>query len=832
MASPANKKTSSSPPIPNRPNPKPRNSEAGDPMRRSFGGNPFPTNSRANNPSDLTRRNSFGGREDKENETKPIQTYPKTSKHFMSPTISAVSKINPSPRKKVLADKNELPRSEVVKGLILEEETTKTHRVVSKSCVSFSDVVHEIVDIDVEVKKKLEGSSHDDDMTVTDFDHESEVLDEEKKKGIVYSDPRFMISPRSSVPYTSPEFAASSGEADALAPYDPNKNFLSPRPQFLHYRPNPRIEKRFDECKQLEELFISEGSSSSDTELSAEESANSEEQEELASHESEAEAVVEEEETVEQLEAESDEEMVCESVEETSQAPKQSGSRKLKFLGLFLALALGYMLVSAAPIDLLKESPFYEFHIPREVTEFAKANNLEKLSEKLWTLTESSLVIVDKLVSRLGGGTEEYVPLKFHNLTYNQEDYSVFQPISEVPLQEKSRGGEYNLEDGYDNEFEEESGVEKISEDGEAESYEFDEETEMESGTDTELHEGEGDLEAFLEDVLELNIEEHKESGVNPEEKLETGSTKKDQEEELEEAESEAININQQDVESAAINVHQQKDSDVAGAEVGSEEGFEETVVEAIDDLHLEMQQSEVNNGAASGSEEGFEETAAETSDDLHPKLQQSEVADAESVPEEGLGEVLYPKTDAESELEEGFGDIASEANDDVHPKVRSFVKEMIVLASTVVVLLAAVAFLFSKKTKPVSASAPKQAPESKKLNLSHVPVENLMKEELSSLNFREEEEVDDRVSKNSFHSNKKKKDSEEHQSGEGGEKSHGSRNLRRESMASSASEYSVGSFSYGSFTTYEKIPIKTGDREEEMITPVRRSSRLRNHKL
>ncbi|KAL3614290.1 hypothetical protein CASFOL_042364 [Castilleja foliolosa] len=33
---------------------------------------------------------------------------------------------------------------------------------------------------------------------------------------------------------------------------------------------------------------------------------------------------------------------------------------------------------------------------------------------------------------------------------------------------------------------------------------------------------------------------------------------------------------------------------------------------------------------------------------------------------------------------------------------------------------------------------------------------------------------------------------------------------------------------SYGSFTTYEKIPIKNEYGEEEIITPVRRSSRIR----
>ncbi|KAF5936979.1 hypothetical protein HYC85_024485 [Camellia sinensis] len=51
----------------------------------------------------------------------------------------------------------------------------------------------------------------------------------------------------------------------------------------------------------------------------------------------------------------------------------------------------------------------------------------------------------------------------------------------------------------------------------------------------------------------------------------------------------------------------------------------------------------------------------------------------------------------------------------------------------------------------------------------------------------------------------------------------------KRESLASS-SEYSIES--YGSFTTYEKIPIKHGCGEEEIVTPVRRSSRIKNHQV
>ncbi|CAH1423904.1 unnamed protein product [Lactuca virosa] len=39
---------------------------------------------------------------------------------------------------------------------------------------------------------------------------------------------------------TSPIIA--SFDADPLPPYDPKNNFLSSRPQFLRYKPNPRIE--------------------------------------------------------------------------------------------------------------------------------------------------------------------------------------------------------------------------------------------------------------------------------------------------------------------------------------------------------------------------------------------------------------------------------------------------------------------------------------------------------------------------------------------------------------------------------------------------------------
>ncbi|PHT26220.1 hypothetical protein CQW23_34170 [Capsicum baccatum] len=50
----------------------------------------------------------------------------------------------------------------------------------------------------------------------------------------------------------------------------------------------------------------------------------------------------------------------------------------------------------------------------------------------------------------------------------------------------------------------------------------------------------------------------------------------------------------------------------------------------------------------------------------------------------------------------------------------------------------------------------------------------------------------------------------------------------RRESLA--ASEFSMGSPSYGSFTTYVRIPAKHASGGEEVIIPVRRSSRIKSH--
>ncbi|XP_019091009.1 PREDICTED: uncharacterized protein LOC104743343 [Camelina sativa] len=780
--------SSSSPSMPSRPNPKPRNSETGDLMRRSFRGNPFS--------ADSSRRNSLGKESsnlvefgDKENDKDLISSNVvvnkglKVSKHFMSPTISAVSKINPSPRKKILSDKNEMSRS----------FDKAHHQVKSSSSVSFSDVIS-IIGGEIRIDEKEESY---DDITVTDLDENLENKSDDGSS--------FKISPLPppppSVPYTFPVFE--SHEVDPMvAPYDPKKNYLSPRPQFLHYKPNPRI--RFNECKQLEELF----SSSSETDLSAEDSQQEEEvdsQEVAVKAETEEILDVDGEECLEAAESDKEVDVVCESVEEeTHQVSKQSRFKMSKLLGWIMVLGVAYVLlvssVAFTQPSIIEGSPFYQFHIPKEIV-MSASESFEQLGEKLRMCAESSLVYIDKLISSLRE-EEGYGPFQFHNLTNLLDDKSLSDSVFQTT------GGEISV-DGFlvdsqdwssEMDIEEEIvGHQEPEEEPETSgefSLEYDEQAENkvnggEIYSEPLSEEGKGGQETEVVE-RQREYEENDQKNIEEGHESETGFTHND-EKNMEESESNAHHQHD-DVESATISGHQQKETEVGNAETVSEE-------------------------------EGVGEISFGVSE---------EVTDVEH-------------DGNEVEEESGFGESVNDAGSE--GIALSNQKKAVVVFSTVMVLLAAAAaagFLLAKKmTKPVKMQQREDCePTTVSATVEHVPVENLIKERLSSLNFKEEEEEvgDDRerevssfpsemsfsFSKNkSLHScSNNRDDLKEYQSGGGGKKSNDS----GESMASSASEYSIGTVSYGSFTTYEKIQKRSGHKEKEMITPVRRSSRIRNH--
>ncbi|CAN6885838.1 unnamed protein product [Brassica oleracea] len=812
---------SSSPSIPSRPNPKPRNSETGDLMRRSFRASPFP--------GKITRGPESG---DKENQiSDAVVKAPKPSKNFMSPTISAVSKINPSPRKKILSEKNELSRS-----------FDKSHHHVTqvRSSVTFCDVVSFIGEEDKDKdqifigEKKKEEESHD--VTVTDMDDSS-----------------FDVSPLpASVPFTFPAFEANEVDA-SVTPYDPKKNYLSPRPQFLHYRPNPRIE-----CKQLEELFTSE-SSSSETDLSAEESQHEEEvvspesveevaeesqqveelvlaveevayQEGLVSVEEEGEVTLEESDDEEHLEAveseEKEEVVVGESTEETRQLSKQSCFKTSKLFGWMLVLGLAYTLlvfsVTLTLPNISQDSHVYKFHIPPEIAKSAR-ESFEQFSEKLRLWAGSSLVYMDKLISSLRE-EEGYGSFQFHNLTGVLEETrlsdAVFQPTSG----EISVAG--SLVDSLD--------------------LSFETDTEEESGVTQEPEELESSGEINLEDVYEEDSNELEQESEGGEITLAT-----------------VTEVNVGEVYSESLSEEEEEEEEESGGQ--ATDGVEEQRKSEKNEVY------EPETTSAQNDEKMMEESESNAHhlDDVEPAAisghQQedtSALANSDSVPEEGgIGETGEASLDVSAETsdvdgndleeESGIGEEVSVNAEDWKEILLNNQKKVMVLVSTVMVMLAAAAafLLANKKAKPVvqEDSEPTTVSDAaKEVNVEHAPVENLIKERFSSLNFQEEEEeeVNDDMKREevsssfpsemsfSFHKDKSlrscsnRDELKEYQSG-GGRKSNDS----GESMASSASEYSIGgSVSYGSFTTYEKIQKRSGRKEEEMVTPVRRSSRIRNH--
>ncbi|PKA54225.1 hypothetical protein AXF42_Ash000058 [Apostasia shenzhenica] len=155
------------------------------------------------------------------NHNKPV-------KSFMAPTISASSKVrSASPRKKILAERNE----EYMKSPCASPE--RIWRAEETKSMS-----------------EIECSS----MALTD-QNESGKSD--------FSSSRCHHHSVAHCRYGSPEIASLDADP-SLSAYDPMTNYLSPRPRFLHYKPNPRIEQLhgfledfFDEedGRQLEDSF-------------------------------------------------------------------------------------------------------------------------------------------------------------------------------------------------------------------------------------------------------------------------------------------------------------------------------------------------------------------------------------------------------------------------------------------------------------------------------------------------------------------------------------------------------------------------------------------------
>ncbi|XP_031284229.1 uncharacterized protein LOC116142956 isoform X1 [Pistacia vera] len=508
MATITNKPSSSSPLPSTRPNPSARNSETKDPMRRSFTGNPFnkPSsivpnsrggfnpNTPANSPSDFLRRSSIGRESvsslrdftDKENgkdanlntaKVRSPASVSKGTKNFMSPTISAASKFSASPRKKILAERNEPVRSSAsfsdARSQVMEDNEPKPEKSSSKKkTVSFSDVKSLITEDDDFLKpemglnqNKIE-ASHDStitdladvtlewekndltslaenvnqvddcvnlDSTITDL---ADVTLEWEKNDVtslaenvnqvddsVNLDPTFKISPRTSCSISTPMLAPLDADP-SMPPYDPKTNYLSPRPQFLHYQPNPlieliRIKKR--DGKRLEESFLSE----SDGEVSGILSDDSQkESEDVSSDETgkeEAEAAIEEEET--EFSVSEPNPFSINKFEESVQAKRVCKSKFFTRSKFFAFLVV--MVVAGLSISVIKspvtDLDFSNLYVSPEITEFAKVS-FERLAQRSQLWAANSFSYLCKLISDLRE-VPKLGPSQYSNLTDLFEEY-------------------------------------------------------------------------------------------------------------------------------------------------------------------------------------------------------------------------------------------------------------------------------------------------------------------------------------------------------------------------------------------------------------------------
>ncbi|KAM4098517.1 hypothetical protein ACJW30_07G084000 [Castanea mollissima] len=820
MALPSNK-ASASTIMSGRPNSSARNSETSNPIRRSFSGNPFTkpsvvTNPRgfnpntpANSPSDFHRRNSIGrDQEDKEN-TKDHNLKPgrvrspavasKGTKNFMSPTISAASKITPSPKKKILVERNEPARtslsfstekspcrsvrfSDIVENIdsmadaSLEENKIEASddKEASLTASSISEALRceEVLDPEVTVSSKIDSKSLPE--TVTD------------EPDCVNLDPTFKISPTSSCSWSCPILAPLDADP-SLPPYDPKTNYLSPRPQFLHYRPNPRIEVYLnkDDGRQLEESFISGSFSDTDATEEAQSDYSQRESEDVSSVEILKEEEEEEEEEEKAVDV-SEPSPIRTHLPKEEETMKAKGGSKLhfftrsKFMVLLLVLSVACLSVpftNSPVIDPsgLKESSFIKIYDSYEIAEFAKAN-LDGLAQNFRLWYANSISFVSELILNFKG-VPISGPLHYCNLTMLHEDI----PVDGCLVFDHSPKGTGEK-------------FENINVLGSMRESEVD----MESLEEEDQHEIEADED--VGDVLErLDDPEYEEVSQEIEEvSAEHGTS--ESEEGLPALEAEVIQTEKSE-EEVVFSVH--LDSEQQSNLIY----IEQPVMVPMAD-EIQPQVSEAGKIQGECEKTSFVEMES-AKGDLNPES---------------------PEFDASAENLQSSEDGGFTLNGTRETIFREKVMGITFLFLTVI---AAAGFIYMRKSKNIRPNAAinvEQPLLAKKLDFSpmSVSIKPTFLERPSSRNWPTEVDMDGEscpsemssLQRSSSYSKKNEAQSQERKA---------RKNYKRESLASS-SDYSMASHSYGSFTTYEKIPTKHGHvADEETITPVRRSSRIRS---
>lgn len=684
----------------------------------------------------------------------------KGTKNFMSPTVSAASKFNASPRKKILSERSNDP--------------------IRSSSTSISDLGSSCVLVNVSqnseepyTKMTME-ASHD--STVTDMEtgpDTSSCSPKGSKKRVAFdsviqeiplmestnvgSEDDFVNVDEDFVSCKSPSSSLLTPlDADPLVPlppYDPKTNYLSPRPQFLHYRQSPRIKHFVGEEGNLKFDPLEYGSDLdglSDADVTTEETSQSEKDSDDASsnettkEESGTESKYDGLKVSEEEAAETEEKVEIEEGVETEEPYSRSFfTRPVFIILIFIALVtcsaiVGTHYAPAASYLAVKRSNFS--------VEVQQLSNSIGENMRLWYA--NSLTYLSAMVLEFRGQEYEWDRLKFYNLTDLDENPWLGNSDSFVsPIQIDDFE---NLKIG--------NGEEEFIEYSETE-----EEVVAEDGAD------EGD--EFLKDDEPKELEEDK----FMDEFLDTESGREQCE--ILYAEMEEVKTDTEvklDIEFAPENHDAQQTAETEPDQpelsaFGDENHHDVPKVEAVN--HLELPSSVAEDVAYDPKEE------------------------------QGSTELEDHNRDAFSIISESMETVDSSQ-----------------IIAPVGVLLTAVACLFYVKKRATSANVPSakgiQTPEAltaKKFDISPVAANRMTEFDVIGVNSCPSE-------MSSFQKNAAASRSQRVKTGLGRKdeaqsserKTSSGKSLRRESTASSFSDLSLGSSpSYGSFTTYGMIPSK-----------------------
>lgn len=727
---------------------------------------------------------TFRDHEDKENgkdqNWKPVKVRSpmgsKGTRNFMSPTISAASKISPSPRKKILAERNEPLRKSVsfADTKIPSFSQTIGHseheeEVPTSPANSQASNVEETYD-----SKQPLGSNSEPDLlpqTVSEEPHGCNVAQEPDSVNL---DPSFKISPpaSSSFPIIAPL------DSDPSAPpYDPKKNYLSPRPQFLLYRPNPRVGfylSKESEGKRLEDSFVS--GSFSDTDAT-EETQSEYSQKELDDVSSSEVLNTEEKPEEEEQQAEGEELHVSEeAVKSKGQLkPRFFWKKKLVVLLVFLSFAcLSFSAINSPVVDpsMFEEATCSKLYDHTEIDDFVKVSST-RFHQNLRGWYAKSVSFLSELISNLRG-EPKLGTLHYCNLTALLEDvqsggYMAFdhgnegtEGSREIKRFGAIRGIKVQIED-----FEEKA----LPDVGYSE--------EILPGYEEQVHQ---EAEPFVGHI-NLDSEEVDQSPV-----------------------SELVEVSQEQVLEAEAHpapedeVDEPQESDLSGPSFVQTESTTNVKHEPVLNSLSEEVQPEI-----------FE------AGELQDQSESSSGAEVEP-PKEEFFSSANPEVDDASHKNAPTLELV-DLTVNGRPENASFKVNVLGIVSLFLSLIAGTTIIYMNRRKSTAlsnASNPASQPlVTKKMDCFFTnpvkPAENTFQERPASWNWREESCPSEMSSfgKSSSSSYSKKASKGLNKSESQEKKTRKNNDHRRESLASSSLDSSMGSPSYGSFTTYEKIPNK-----------------------